>query len=50
MGSDQTGEVGLVVEDACADIYEMSHLSTVHLQERVAAHLGEAKGTERHAP
>ena len=43
-------EVDLVVKNTRADVSEMTHLSSVHLQERVTAYLGEAEGTESHAP
>ena len=46
MRSGEAGEVGLVVQQACAQVGEMAHLNPSNLQESVSTHLGEAEAAE----
>lgn len=50
-GSDrkETGEVALIVEAGGAEVGEMTHLHTGHLQQGVGTHLAEAEAGEGHA-
>jgi len=45
-GRQKTGEVGQIVETGGAEVGEMTHFHTGHLQQGISTHLAEAKTAE----